>query len=91
MLIIQLGWVPFIDVTGLQALEEFIIKRHKHQVRVMVAGANARVWSKLEKGGIIGLVGEENVFATLSQALATCSQQTNESLPRPHVSIPELS
>ncbi|KTD27946.1 SulP family inorganic anion transporter [Legionella maceachernii] len=91
LLIIQLGWVPFIDVTGLQALEEFIIKRHKHQVRVMVAGANARVWSKLEKGGIIGLVGEENVFATLSQALATCSQQTNESLPRPHVSIPELS
>ncbi|WP_253675070.1 sodium-independent anion transporter [Legionella micdadei] len=90
MLIIKLGWVPFIDVTGLQALEEFIIKRHKHQVRVMLAGANARVKAKLEKAGIIRLVGEENVFSNLSQALAVCTQQSS-GLSRPHFSIPELS
>lgn len=77
LLIIKLGWVPFIDITGLQTLEEFIINRQKHQVRVMLTGANNRVNAKLEKAGIIQLVGKENVFAELSQALAVYSQQSS--------------
>lgn len=74
LLIIRLRWVPFIDVTGLQTLEEVILNFHKHQVRVMLTGANARVKAKLEKAGIIQLVGVENVFQEFPQALTVCSQ-----------------
>lgn len=72
VLIFRLGWVPFIDITGLQALEEAIMDLHKRGVRVMLCGAKARVEAKLRKGGIYELLGEENAFEQFSQALAAC-------------------
>ena len=72
LLIIRLGWVPFIDITGLQTLEDLIISQQKRQVRVMLTGANERVKARLERAGIIRLVGEENIFPEFAQALATC-------------------
>jgi SulP family sulfate permease len=70
VLIIRLRWVPFIDITGLQAIEEAIRNLHKRGVRVMLAGANARVQGKMEKAGIIDLVGPENSFDEFGEALA---------------------
>ncbi|KTD16872.1 SulP family inorganic anion transporter [Legionella jordanis] len=77
MLIIRLRWVPFIDITGLQTLEEIIQNLHKKQVEVFLTGANSRVFSKLEKAGIIDLVGRGNVIQDFSQALKFCSQRLN--------------
>ncbi|KTC87122.1 SulP family inorganic anion transporter [Legionella brunensis] len=74
-LIIRLGWVPFMDITGLQTLEEVIINLKQRQVRVLLTGANSKVYTKLEKAGIIALVGQENVTSEFSQALKICSQQ----------------
>ena len=72
LLIIRLRWVPFIDITGLQTLEEVIQDLQKRGVRVMLSGANSRVHAKLVRAGITGLVGETNYFAEFSQALAAC-------------------
>jgi SulP family sulfate permease len=72
LLIIRLRWVPFIDITGLQTLEEAIQDLQRRGVRVMLSGANSRVQAKLERAGITGLVGETNYFAEFSQALAAC-------------------
>ncbi|MDI9818457.1 MULTISPECIES: SulP family inorganic anion transporter [unclassified Legionella] len=69
VLIIKLGWVPFIDVTGLRTLEDVILHFHKRQVHVLLTGANERVQAKLEKAGIIKRLGRENVFQDLTQAL----------------------
>ncbi|MBW8308800.1 MAG: STAS domain-containing protein [Candidatus Paracaedibacteraceae bacterium] len=74
VLIIRLGWVPFIDVTGLQTLEEVIGSLQKRGIRVMLSGANERVSVKLMKAGIIELVGKENNFKDFSMAVANCSQ-----------------
>jgi SulP family sulfate permease len=74
VLIIRLRWVPFIDITGLQTLEEVIRDLHKRGVRVLLTGANARVKAELRKAGIIELVGRENVFKSFSRAIATCRQ-----------------
>ena len=74
VLIIRLRWVPFIDITGLQTLEEVIFDLHKRGVRVMLSGANARVQAKLEKAHIIDLVGRANVFGAFPDALAFCRQ-----------------
>ncbi|MGI2081564.1 SulP family inorganic anion transporter [Shewanella putrefaciens] len=68
-LLIRLKWVPFIDITGLQTLEEVIRDLQKRQVNVMLSGANSRVNSKLKKAGIIELIGENNNFSTFDKAL----------------------
>ena len=72
ILIIRLKWVPFIDATGLQTLEEVIQDLHRRSVRVMLSGANDRVQSKLIKSGIISLVGVNNSFRSFDLALAEC-------------------
>ena len=77
VLILRLGWVPFIDITGIQALEEAIIDLQKRGIRVMVTGANERVGAKLRKAGVLALLGEENVFADFKQALMVCNQNTS--------------
>ncbi|WED43302.1 SulP family inorganic anion transporter [Legionella cardiaca] len=73
-LIIRLGWVPFMDITGLQTLEEVISNLRQRQVRVLLTGATSTVQSKFEKAGIITLVGKENIVPEFSQALKLCSQ-----------------
>jgi SulP family sulfate permease len=67
-LIIRLKWVPFIDATALQTLENVIQSLQKRQVRVFISGANARVDRKLRKAGLVDLLGEENYCATFEQA-----------------------
>lgn len=74
ILIIRLRWVPFIDFTGIQALEEAIINLNKHGVRVMLTGANKRVDEKLKRAGIIKLIGADNYFSNILQALFVCQQ-----------------
>lgn len=78
VLIIRLRWVPFIDITGLQTLEEVISDLHRRQVRVMLTGANARVEGKLRRAGIVQLVGEDNFFANFVDGLAVCRSLAGE-------------
>ncbi len=68
-LIIRLKWVPFIDITGLQTLEEVIGDLQKRGVNVMISGANSRVAGKLMKAGIIELIGEANHFTSFDDAV----------------------
>jgi SulP family sulfate permease len=74
VLIIRLRWVPFIDITGLQRLEEAIRDLQRRGVRVMISGANERVHGKLENAGLLELLGSGNSFADFAQALAAASE-----------------
>lgn len=74
-LIIRLKWVPFIDITGLQTLEEVIRNLQKRQVTVILSGANERVNAKLVKAGIIELVGKDANFKEFSAALSAMGKQ----------------
>jgi SulP family sulfate permease len=74
VLIIRLGWVPFIDITGLQCLEEAVVDLKKRGVRVMIAGANERVHGKLERAGVLELVGPGNDFRAFGEALAEAAR-----------------
>jgi len=74
VLIIRLRWVPFIDITGLQTLEEVIVDLDKRGVRVMLTGANERVRGKLRRAGILDLIGDQNHFEHLSEALLVCQK-----------------
>lgn len=68
ILILRLRRVPFMDITGLQLLEEVLQKLQKRQVRVMLCEANERVRAKLWKAGVLDLLREgdyADAFATL--------------------------
>ena len=69
ILIIRFGWVPLVDFTGLQALEESIKNLQKQGIRVILCGANTAIESKLHKAGIYNLLGKNNVYAELEQAM----------------------
>ncbi|MCD6680034.1 MAG: STAS domain-containing protein [Burkholderiaceae bacterium] len=69
VLIVRLGWVPFIDETGLQTLEEVVVDLRRRGVTVMLSGANSRVRGKLERAGLIELLGRENLFDDVADAL----------------------
>jgi sulfate permease, SulP family len=69
-LIVRLRWVPFMDITGLHTLQHVIEDLRERGVRVMLAGANARVRGKLERAGVLELLGRENSFASFAEALA---------------------
>lgn len=71
-LILRLRRMPFIDATGLQALEDAIRGFHARGVEVMLCGANARVERKLARAGILDLVGQARYFKTCGEAISQC-------------------
>lgn len=69
ILIVRFAHVPFVDITGLQALEEALSLFHKRHIKVMVCETNNRVFSKLSKAGLVEKVGTENFFPTFASAI----------------------
>jgi len=77
IVIIRLRAVPFIDITGLQSLEEAIAAFQKRGVRVLLTEANHRVAGKLQKAGIVAQISAENMLSTFSAAIALCRELAN--------------
>lgn len=69
LLVICLKRVPFMDITGLQTLEEVIQQLHKRQIVVKLCEANGKVLGKLERTGILRLLGPGHYHQTLGTAL----------------------
>ncbi|MDF3934403.1 SulP family inorganic anion transporter [Pseudomonas citronellolis] len=78
LLVIRLRRVPFMDITGMQTLEEVIQQLRKRGVTVKLCEASQRVRHKLVRAGIIQAVGRENYHATFAKALAACGEATPE-------------
>lgn len=53
MLIIRLRHVPFIDITGIQMLEDVLNKLRKRGIKIVLCEANPRVLTKLRKAEIL--------------------------------------
>ena len=68
-LILRLGNVPFVDATGIFAIEEIITDFKRHGAAVLLVEVRPNVRYKLERGGVIAHVGPANVIDTLEQAL----------------------
>ena len=72
-LIIRLGRVPFVDITGIHALEEVIENVARRGVQVILSEPNPRVKAKLARAGVTALVGERHVVDHFADALALAS------------------
>lgn len=70
VLILRFRWVPFIDITGMQTLEDVIKGLQRRHVRVMLCEVNERVRAKFDRAGLTQLVGEESLLTTVGAALA---------------------
>lgn len=71
-LIIRLAHVPFVDFTALHSLELVIQRLSKQQVTVLLCEANATVNQKLQKAGILDLIGSSHHFETFDEVLNYC-------------------
>lgn len=83
ILILRLKWVPFMDITALQCLEEIILRFQKKGTTVAISGANDRVHYKLQKAGIIDLIGQPQLYADFNDALAASLATLNAAKASP--------
>ena len=81
LLVLRLKRVPFMDITGLTALEEAVQNLKRRGVRVVLCEANARVHGKLERAGILGLLGEGGYAPSLAKALERAPRQQCQGVP----------
>ncbi len=68
-LVLRMGNVPFVDATGLFALEEIITDFKRHGATVLLVEVRSNVRYKLERSGVIAHVGPDNVIDTLELAM----------------------
>lgn len=71
-LIIRLNHVPFVDVTGLETLNEVIVKLKKRGVLVFLCEANPGVRAHLHRTGVLEEVGKGMYWKRFSSALIRC-------------------
>lgn len=64
--VLRMERVPFVDATGIQSLVELVEDFHRHKSRVVLVGLRANVRDKLDRAGLIGRLGPENVHDTLT-------------------------
>lgn len=68
-LVLRMGGVPFIDATGIFALEELIADFQHHGTTVFLVELRPNVRYKLERAGVIAKLGADKVLGTLDEAL----------------------
>jgi sulfate permease, SulP family len=69
VLILSMRGVPLIDTSGLQAMTALFHKLCKQGITLSVAAAHDEVLRMMERGGLISLIGPENVFWSSDQAI----------------------
>lgn len=73
ILVIRLRRVPFMDITGLQTLEEAILNLEARGIRIILCEANERVREKLDKAGILAAIEPEDYFDDFAAAIVRCN------------------
>lgn len=87
-LIVRLRLVPFMDITGIQTLEEVATKLQAQGVRVVFCEANERVVTKLEKAGVIGQEGTATHAGDLAAAVKVATAGPADAIAPP---LPQIS
>ena len=69
VMILRLRNVPIIDVTGLHALKSFYQRNKSKNIRLFIAGLHAQPLNEMIKTELFDLIGKENVFAGIRDAV----------------------
>lgn len=69
-IILRMRHVPMIDATAAAALKNVAERCHKHNIRLIITGLKEELRGTLKTSGIEQLVGEENFYANISEAMS---------------------
>jgi SulP family sulfate permease len=69
-LVLRMSQVPFVDATGISAIQEIIADFKRHGAKVVLSEVRPNVLHKLSRAGVLEDVGRDNVIATFAVALA---------------------
>jgi SulP family sulfate permease len=74
--VLRLGRVPFMDVTGLDSLSEIVGRLQRHQVRVLLCGIHPSLRQSLDSAGITRQVGADNLCNNMTEVAARLGAET---------------
>jgi len=79
--VMNLEFVPVLDVTSIEVLRQLQASAVKHGRRTVLAGVRHPVREQLERASLMSLIGEENIFRTVEYAfeVLTASPSTEVS------------
>jgi SulP family sulfate permease len=66
--------VPLIDSTGMMALRSFYDKCKNRRIHLVVTGLHVQPLNEMVKSNLYDLIGEENVFSTMKEAIARAKE-----------------
>jgi sulfate permease, SulP family len=69
--VLRMGRVPFVDATGIAALNDLHVQFAKRSVRLVICEVRANVAVKLSRAGLVNDIGSENIFASLDEFVAS--------------------
>jgi SulP family sulfate permease len=75
-MVLRMGGVPFMDTTGLSALDEIIADFQRRGTRVVLCEVRPNVRQKLERAQLLARLGAHGVYPTLSAFAAAGSRST---------------
>ncbi|THH37828.1 SulP family inorganic anion transporter [Neolewinella litorea] len=79
VVIIRMGRVPYIDQSGLYAMEDAIMEMHSRGIAVVFTGMNEQVKDMMERINLIpGLVPYKHVFTTFAEARRWLGERLEE-------------
>ncbi|KAK9270772.1 hypothetical protein L1049_026355 [Liquidambar formosana] len=78
--IVEMSSVTDIDTSGIHALKELYISLQKRDVKLVLANPGQVVIEKLHASNFTNLIGEDNIFLTVADAVLTCSPKLVEEL-----------
>lgn len=81
VVVFRMRHVPFMDVTGLRALEVAVEKMHRDGVPVVIASAQAQPMKIMLSSGLATRIGLDNFCGNIDHALERCHTLLNQ--PRP--------
>ncbi|KAL5787607.1 hypothetical protein ACOSP7_004556 [Xanthoceras sorbifolium] len=77
-LIVELSPVTDIDTSGIHSLEELYRSLQKRDIQVILANPGPVVADKLHASKYTDLIGEDNIFLTVADAVRTCTSKMEQ-------------
>ncbi|MFV0518006.1 MAG: SulP family inorganic anion transporter [Aminipila sp.] len=71
VLIISMRGVPVIDLSGIQGISELVSALQENGTKVMFTSVQPKVLKEMERGGILEMIGKENVFSSAEYAIVS--------------------
>ena len=67
--------VPLLDTSGLQVMATLHERLSRTHGQLMLAGPHDQVLHMLERGGLLGAIGRENIFWSADQAIVAAEKR----------------